>query len=56
MDNVNSVTERAQKWLDGSFDDETKAIVKNLMETNLSYHRELRQNRGKILFAGIFDY
>ncbi len=51
MDNVNSVTERAQKWLDGSFDDETKAIVKNLMETNLteltdSFYRDLEFGTG----------
>jgi phosphoglucomutase len=51
MDNVNSVTERAQKWLDGSFDDETKAIVKNLMETNQteltdSFYRDLEFGTG----------
>ena len=51
MDNANSVTERAQKWLDGSFDDETKAIVKNLMETNQteltdSFYRDLEFGTG----------
>ena len=34
MEIEKSISERAQIWLNGSFDDATKAAVKQLMETN----------------------
>ena len=51
MELEKSVMDRAQQWLNGSFDDETKAAVKKLMETNPteltdSFYRDLEFGTG----------
>ncbi|MEI7725642.1 MAG: phospho-sugar mutase [Bacteroidota bacterium] len=51
MEKERSITEQANIWLNGSFDDETKAAVKKLMETNPveltdSFYRDLEFGTG----------
>jgi phosphoglucomutase len=51
MDIEKQVLERAQQWLNGSFDEKTKAEVKNLLETNPveltdSFYRDLEFGTG----------